>query len=361
LKVVSLIGARPQIIKEAVVQEQLQKHEVEEVLVHSGQHYDYDMSDVFFKVLKIREPDYNLGVGSGTHAEITGRTMIAFEQVVMKEKPDVILVYGDTDTTVAGALVGAKLRIPVAHVEAGMRQQLHNMPEEINRIVTDHVSDLLFAPSKLAMENLAREGITEGVYFVGDVMYDLFLKMKPHFDYSVIDELSLQEDNYVVVTIHRDFNTDDPVRLKWILDGLRELSKQLRVVFPMHPRTKKRIQQFGFEDVLEGVDVIQPLDYLKLMGLVMHSAFVITDSGGLQKEAYFCGKRALVVMPDTGWRELVDIGWNVLIRNTEDFVEYAHGVTWTSSMVQITQGDNGMLGTGDAAQKIAYILRGVII
>jgi len=313
LKVVSLIGARPQIIKEAVVQEQLQKHEIEEVLVHSGQHYDYDMSDVFFEVLKVREPDYNLEVGSGTHAEITGRTMIAFEQVVMKEKPDVILVYGDTDTTVAGALVGAKLKIPVAHVEAGIRQQPNNMPEEINRRVTDHVSDLLFAPSRLAMENLAREGVTKGVYFVGDVMYDLFLKMKPHFDYSVIDELSLQEGNYVVVTIHRGFNTDDPIRLKWILDGLRELSKQLRVVFPMHPRTKKRIQEFGFGHVLEGMDVIQPLDYLKLMGLVMHSAFVITDSGGLQKETYFCKKRALVVMPDTGWRELVDTNRNVLV------------------------------------------------
>jgi len=246
-------------------------------------------------VLKIREPDYSLGVGSGTHGEITGRTMIAFEQVAMKEKPDVILVYGDTDTTVAGALVGAKLKIPVAHVEAGLRHEPRNTPEEINRKVTDHVSDLLFAPSRLAVENLAREGITEGVYFVGDVMYDLFLKMKPHFDYSVIDELSLQEGNYVVVTIHRDFNTDDPVRLKWILDGLHELSKQLRVVFPMHPRTKKRIQQFAFEDALEGMDVIQPLDYLKLMGLVMHSAFVITDSGGLQKEAHLCGKRALVV------------------------------------------------------------------
>jgi len=154
------------------------------------------------------------------------------------------------------------------------------------------VSDLLFAPSQLAVENLAREGITKGVYFVGDVMYDLFLKMKPHFDYSVIDELSLKEGNYVVVTIHRDFNTDDPVRLKWILDGLHELSKQLRVVFSMHPRTKKRIQEFGFGHVLEGVDVIQPLDYLELMGLVMQSAFVITDSGGLQKEAYFCGRGA---------------------------------------------------------------------
>jgi len=312
LKVISLIGARPQIIKEAVVQEQLQKHGVQEVLVHSGQHYDYDMSDVFFRVLKMKQPDYNLEVGSGTHAEITGRTMIAFEQVVMKEKPDVILVYGDTDTTVAGALVGAKLKIPVAHVEAGLRHEPRNTPEEINRRVTDRVSDLLFAPSRLAVENLAREGITGGVYFVGDVMYDLFLKMKPHFDYSVIERLSLNENQYLVVTIHRDFNTDDPDKLRHILENLNRLSSQYRVVFPMHPRTKKRIQQFGFEDALEGVDVIQPLDYLKLMGLVMHSAFVITDSGRLQKEAYSSWKRVLVTMPDTGWRELVDEGWNVL-------------------------------------------------
>jgi len=304
-------------------------------------------------VLKIREPDYSLGVGSGTHGEITGRTMIAFEQVAMKEKPDVILVYGDTDTTVAGALVGAKLKIPVAHVEAGIRQEPHNMPEEINRKVTDHVSDLLFAPSRLAVENLAREGITEGVYFVGDVMYDLFLKMKPHFDYSAIDELSLQEGNYVVVTIHRDFNTDDPVRLKWILDGLRELSKQLRVVFPMHPRTKKRVQQFGFEDALEGVDVIQPLDYLKLMGLVMQSAFVITDSGGLQKETYFCGKRALVVMPDTGWRELVDIGWNVLVYPVND----TFNVLWESVDAKVIE--NALCyvyGAGNASALIADLL-----
>jgi len=348
LKVVSLVGARPQIIEEAVVQEQLQKHEIEEVLVHSGQHYDYDMSDVFFKVLKIRKPDYNLGVGSGTHAEITGRTMIAFEQVVMKEKPDVILVYGDTDTTVAGALVGAKLKVPVAHVEAGIRQQPHNMPEEINRRVTDHVSDLLFAPSQLAVENLTREGVTNGVHFVGDVMYDLFLKMKPHFDYSVIDELSLQEGNYVVVTIHRDFNTDDPVRLKWILDSLRELSKQLRVVFSMHPGTKKRIQQFGFGHVLEGMDVIQPLDYLKLMGLVMHSAFVITDSGGLQKETYFCGKRTLVVMPDTGWRELVDTGWNVLV--DKGFFDKGFSCSMTSKDLF------GFYGKGDASCRVVQVL-----
>ena len=294
------------------MQEQLQKHGVQEVLVHSGQHYDYDMSDVFFRVLKMKQPDYNLEVGSGTHAEITGRTMIAFEQVVMKEKPDVILVYGDTDTTVAGALVGAKLKIPVAHVEAGLRHEPRNTPEEINRRVTDRVSDLLFAPSRLAVENLAREGITGGVYFVGDVMYDLFLKMKPHFDYSVIERLSLNENQYLVVTIHRDFNTDDPDKLRHILENLNRLSSQYRVVFPMHPRTKKRVQQFGFEDALEGVDVIQPLDYLKLMGLVMHSAFVITDSGRLQKEAYSSWKRVLVTMPDTGWRELVDEGWNVL-------------------------------------------------
>jgi len=353
VKVISLVGARPQIIKEAVVQEELRKQGIEEVLVHSGQHYDYEMSDVFFKVLKMKQPDYNLGVGSGSHAEITGKTMIRFEQVLMKEKPDVTLVYGDTDTTVAGALASAKLKIPVAHIEAGLRQKSHSMPEEINRKVTDHVSDLLFAPSQLAVENLAREDITEGVYFVGDVMYDLFLKMKPHFNYSLIDELSLKEDNYVVATIHRDFNTDDPVRLKWILENLQELSKQIRVVFSMHPRTRKRVKEFGLEDMLMGLDVLQPLDYLNLMGLVMHCAFVTTDSGGLQKEAYFCGKRALVIMPDTGWRELVDIGWNVLV-DLDDSLELnvVDDILTSLDEEKLVR----IYGAGDAGYKIMEIL-----
>lgn len=353
MKVISLVGARPQIIKEAVVQEELEKQGIKEALVHSGQHYDYDMSDVFFKVLKMRQPDYNLGVGSGTHAEITGRTMMRFEQVLMNEKPDVVLVYGDTDTTVAGALASAKLKIPVAHVEAGIRQEPRDMPEEINRRVTDHVSTLLFAPSELALNNLTKEGITEGVYFVGDVMYDLFLKMQPYFDYSVIERLSLNENEYVVVTIHRDFNTDDPEKLRDVLENLNKLTNKYRVVFPIHPRTKKRIEQFGLQALLASLDVIEPLDYLSLMGLVSRCAFVITDSGGLQKETYFCGKRALVVMPDTGWRELVDIGWNVLVDDVYHLSFYRKLLDQKTLYNQTEL----IYGKGNAATQIANTLK----
>jgi len=199
-KIISLIGARPQIIKEGILNQEFEKEGIEEILVHSGQHYDFNMSDVFFKVLNIRKADYNLGIGSGTHAEMTGKTMIEFEKVVLKERPDIILVYGDTNTTLTGALVGAKLKIPVAHVEAGIRQEPKDMPEEINRVLTDHVSRYLFCPSKLAVDNLKKENITKGVYFTGDIMYDLFLKMKPHFDERITNKLNLEENRYIVTT-----------------------------------------------------------------------------------------------------------------------------------------------------------------
>jgi UDP-GlcNAc3NAcA epimerase len=317
VKLISLIGARPQIIKEAILNQELEKEGIEEILVHSGQHYDFNMSDVFFKVLNIKKVSYNLGIGSGTHAEMTGKTMIEFEKVVLKERPDIILVYGDTNTTLAGALVGSKLKIPVAHVEAGIRQEPKDMPEEINRVLTDHVSKYLFCPSKLAMDNLKKENIKEGVYFTGDIMYDLFLKMKPYFDETIINKFSLEENKYVVTTIHRDFNTDNKSNLKAILKELDEISKEIKVVFPIHPRTKKRIEEFDLKQYTKNILMIEPLDYLSMMGLIQKSLFVITDSGGLQKEAYFAGKRAIVVMPDTGWRELTDAGWNILSRPGE--------------------------------------------
>ncbi|MGB9812789.1 MAG: non-hydrolyzing UDP-N-acetylglucosamine 2-epimerase [Thermovenabulum sp.] len=305
MKVISLVGARPQFIKEAVLQEHFIKNGIQEILIHSGQHYDYDMSDVFFKVLGMRKPDYNLNVGSGSHGVVTGKIMIAFEEVVMKEKPDVIVVYGDTNTTVAGALVGAKLKIPVAHVEAGIRQKPKDMPEEINRVVTDHISQYLFCPSELAVKNLEKENIRECVYFVGDIMYDLYLKMKPYFDYTIFEKIGVKENEYILCTIHRDFNTDNPEKLKNILSGLSQIAHDMRVIFPIHPRTKKMINQFGFESLLKNITVIEPVDYLSMMGLLEKCFMVITDSCGLQKETYFAGKRALVVMPDTGWRELL--------------------------------------------------------
>jgi UDP-N-acetylglucosamine 2-epimerase (non-hydrolysing) len=283
------------------------------------------MSDVFFQVLNIRKADYNLGVGSATHAQMTAKTMIEFENVVLKEHPDIILVYGDTNTTLAGAIVGAKLKIPVAHVEAGIRQEPKDMPEEINRVLTDHISKYLFCPSELAVNNLKKEGITEGVYFTGDIMYDLFLKMKPYFKEDIIEELNLEENKYTVTTIHRDFNTDSKEKLESILKELDKITKEIKVVFPIHPRTKKRIDEFKLNEYTKDILLIEPLDYLSMMGLVQKSLLVITDSGGLQKEAYFVGKRAIVVMPDTGWRELTQAGWNVLsepdeIKNKMDYI-----------------------------------------
>ena len=353
VKLISLIGARPQIIKEAILNQELEKEGIEEILVHSGQHYDFNMSDVFFKVLNIKKVSYNLGIGSGTHAEMTGKTMIEFEKVVLKERPDIILVYGDTNTTLAGALVGSKLKIPVAHVEAGIRQEPKDMPEEINRVLTDHVSKYLFCPSKLATNNLKKENITEGVYFTGDIMYDLFLKMKPYFDESIINKFSLEENKYVVTTIHRDFNTDNKSNLEAILKELDKISKEIKVVFPIHPRTKKRIEEFDLKQYTKNILMIEPLDYLSMMGLVQKSLFVITDSGGLQKEAYFAGKRAIVVMPDTGWRELTDAGWNILSKADEikDKMNYIINN-------EIDSKTENIYGDGNAGEKIAGLIKG---
>ncbi len=352
MKALSLVGARPQFIKEAVIQEEVQKAGIQEILVHSGQHYDQNMSDVFFKVLKMKEPDYNLNVGSGFHGEVTGKIMIEFEKVVLKEKPDVILVYGDTNTTLAGALVGAKLKIPVAHIEAGIRQEPKDMPEEINRVVTDHVSKFLFCPSQMSVKNLEKEGITKGVYFVGDVMYDLFLKMKPFFDYSVVERLNLKENEYIVCTIHRDFNTDVKENLEQIIKNLNRISKEIPIVFPMHPRTRKMMEKFELYDKINNrIITTEPLDYLKTMGLVEKSKLVITDSGGLQKEAYFCGKRAIVVMPDTGWRELVEVGWNRL-----SMCEEIYDLLTQMSQENIINYLSNIYGTGDSAKKLVQVL-----
>jgi len=351
MKLISLIGARPQIIKEGILNKEFEKKGIKEILVHSGQHYDFNMSDVFFQVLNIRKADYNLGVGSATHAQMTAKTMIEFEKVVLKEHPDIILVYGDTNTTLAGAIVGAKLKIPVAHVEAGIRQEPKDMPEEINRVLTDRISKYLFCPSELAVNNLKKEGITEGVYFTGDIMYDLFLKMKPYFKEDIIDEFNLEENKYIVTTIHRDFNTDSKEKLENILKELDKISKEIKVVFPIHPRTKKRIDEFKLNEYTKNILLIEPLDYLSMMGLVQKSLLVITDSGGLQKEAYFAGKRAIVVMPDTGWRELTQAGWNVLsepdeIKNKMDYIMNN----------EISSNVENIYGDGKTGEKIVKLL-----
>lgn len=348
MKVLSLVGARPQYIKEAVLNHEFKRQNIKEVLVNSGQHYDFNMVDVFFKSLDIKTPDYNLKVGSGKHGEMTGKIMVEFEKVVEREKPDVIVVYGDTNTTLAGAIVAAKLKIKLAHVEAGLRMHPKDMPEEVNRVLTDRISNLLFAPSHTAVENLKKEGITEGVHFTGDVTYDLFLKMKPHFKYELVNKLGLKENKYIVVTLHRDFNVDVKEKLEKILKSLQQINKEIKLVFPVHPRTKKRIAEFGLDGYLSDMIVTEPLEYLDLMGLVTKSLKVITDSGGLQKESYFAGKPGLIIMPDTAWIELVESGWNVLC-NGEDLANMAFETVKLNHPA-------GLYGDGAAGQNIVALI-----
>jgi UDP-N-acetylglucosamine 2-epimerase (non-hydrolysing) len=352
MKLISIIGARPQFIKEAIVGAELRKAGIDEVLVNTGQHYDANMSDVFIQGLNIKTPDYNLGVGSGSHAYQTSTTMLRLEEVVLKEKPDALMVYGDTNATVAGALVGSKLKIPIAHVEAGLRQHPKDMPEEINRVVTDHISSFLFCPTEKAVDNLNKEGITKGVHFVGDVMYDLFVKMRESLDISTtLSNYSLIRGKYILATFHRDFNTDDRSRLKSILEAMNEVSKKIKVVLPLHPRTRKAISLNGYEDLIEDITILDPLPYSVMMSLLIGSRKTITDSGGLQKEAYFAGVPALVIMPDTGWIELVEAGWNVLVDANKDLI-----IAKAFSHQPPVNVPENLYGDGRAGEKVSYLI-----
>lgn len=312
-KIVTVVGARPQFIKAAAVSRVIvNRSDVEEVLVHTGQHFDSNMSDVFFEELDIRRPDFHLGVGGGTHGQNTGRMLEAIEKTLLQEKPDWVLVYGDTDSTLAGALAAVKLHIPIAHVEAGLRSFNRRMPEEINRILTDHASSLLFAPTQVAVDNLMLEGINgPKVQMVGDVMLDATLFYKDRAKRP--EELPFQLGNYLLCTIHRAENTDDPKRLSAILKLLNGLATEVPVVLPLHPRTQKAIEKltgFAFND---HVILIKPVSFLEMNWLLAHTSMVVTDSGGVQKEAHFHQKPCVTLRDQTEWVELVEAGWNKLI------------------------------------------------
>lgn len=349
MRIISLVGARPQFIKEAIIHRELKEAGLTEVLVNSGQHYDQNMADVFFQDFEIKAPDYNLGVGSASHGEMTGRIIMEFEKIVLRERPDYVLVYGDTNTTLAGAIVAAKLKIPVAHVEAGVRMHPKDMPEEINRCLTDRVSKILFCASKKSVDNLAAEGIVSGVHFTGDVMYDLFLMLQPKFRYEYNQRFKLKSGSYAVLTLHRDFNVDSRERLSLILKNIAEFASSTQVIFPIHPRTKKRISEFDLDSLLRDIHVIEPLDYLNLMGLVADSQVVLTDSGGLQKEAYYAGKPALLFMEDPAWHELVDEGINTLVRD--------QSVSLLASSLDVRNYPKNIYGKGDASKQIVAHLK----
>ncbi|MGE3127787.1 MAG: non-hydrolyzing UDP-N-acetylglucosamine 2-epimerase [Fimbriimonadaceae bacterium] len=346
-KVLTVVGARPQFIKAAPVSKALQAVGCQEFLVHTGQHYDESMSERFFRELGLSPPDENLHVGSSSHGAQTGAMMAGLEPIVMERRPDWLLVYGDTNSTLSGALVAAKLHIPVAHVEAGLRSFNRAMPEEVNRLVTDHLSTLLFAPTDTAIKNLALEGIAgDKVRLVGDVMYDAALAAPLDGTAALLDRLNLTTKEFCLATVHRAENTDVPARLQAILQGLAAVAERMPVILPCHPRTKPLVG-----DVC-GVTVIEPLGYNETACLLRAAAVVATDSGGLQKEAYFHGTPCVTLRDETEWVELVELGWNTLAPPLS--------ASAVESAILGAVGTNGRDGTpygqGDAAAKIAEAL-----
>ncbi|HEY8892356.1 MAG TPA: UDP-N-acetylglucosamine 2-epimerase (non-hydrolyzing) [Clostridium sp.] len=348
MKILTVVGARPQFIKAAAVSNIIRK-EHEEILVHTGQHYDENMSKVFFEELKIPKPDYNLGIGSGGHGKQTGAMLIQLEELYLKEKPDMVLVYGDTNSTFAGAVCASKLLIPVAHIEAGLRSFNMNMPEEQNRILTDHISKYLFVPTTSAVKNLSAEGITSGVYNVGDVMYDATLNFT-HISKEkskIMEELKLSEGEFILATIHRAENTNDINRLRNIIEALNESGQ--KIVLPLHPRTKKYMDDYGLV-FKNNIKIIEPVGYLDMISLEMHCKKIVTDSGGVQKEAFFMNKPCITMRDETEWVETVENGWNIIVGT--DKAKILDGIV----NFKPNKAQQDIFGDGHAAEKILKII-----
>lgn len=327
MKVLTILGARPQFIKAATVSRAIAaRNGIREVIVHTGQHFDSNMSDVFFDQLDIPRPHHNLHIAGLSHGAMTGRMLEGIEAIIQQEKPDWVLVYGDTNSTLAGALAAAKLHIPVAHVEAGLRSHNPAMPEEINRVLTDRVSSLLLCPTQAAVNNLQGEGfpfpgiganctrVPQRILEIGDVMYDAVLYYRERAREQIsLEAFGLSHQNYVLCTLHRQENTDDPKRLHSILSALREIAKSIPLVLPLHPRTKYKIEQQHNADVLSGITVLEPLPYLEMQRLQMSAKLILTDSGGMQKEAYFHQVPCITLRDETEWVETVEVGWNQVV------------------------------------------------
>lgn len=349
MKVVTVVGARPQFIKAAAVSRVLRKEHTE-CLVHTGQHYDYQMSGVFFDGLQLPAPDINLEVGSGLHGEQTGQMLKGIEQVLTRELPERVLVYGDTNSTLAGALAAAKLNIPIVHVEAGLRSFNRRMPEEINRIMADHLSSTLLCPSEIALGNLAKEGISAGVHIVGDVMLDILLwardKGSKHPS-GFETKYGLQEKSYLLLTLHRSENTDDPARLKSIVDALNSVAET--ILFPVHPRARKVISAAGHK-FGSHVKLVEPLSYFEMILASSGARMILTDSGGLQKEAYWLKVPCVTLRDQTEWVETVDAGWNILVgANREGIISAVHSFAPPAAHPQL-------YGDGATAQRCVDLL-----
>jgi len=348
MKVLTVVGARPQFVKAAAVSRVLRKAACE-IMVHTGQHYDARMSQIFFDELNIPQPDYNLEVGSGNHGQQTGEMLQRLEPILKKEAPDIVMVYGDTNSTLAGALTASKLHIPVAHVEAGLRSFNRRMPEEINRVLTDHISNLLFCPSNVAVENLAKEGITKGVYDVGDVMADA-LKYAVNIageNPEILTRLKLSPKHYILATVHRAENTDDPDRMAAILRAFASVEDS--ILFPVHPRTRKVLLSQGLT-VSPNVMMIEPVGYIEMAAFEKNARMILTDSGGVQKEAYWLRIPCITLRDETEWVETVDSGWNHLTGvDQEKIVRMIKELPIPSQYISL-------YGDGSASEKIVQLI-----
>lgn len=357
MKIITIVGARPQFVKAATISRILRSHShLTEVLIHTGQHYDNNMSGTFFEELDLPQPDYHLGIGSGRHGTQTGRMLEAIEEVLLQEQPARVLVYGDTNSTLAGALAAAKLHIPVAHIEAGLRSFNRQMPEELNRILTDHLSDLLFVPTQTAVNNLQHEGILPAnIHLVGDVMYDAVLYYSNHAEVrrQRLEQLGLKNKSYILATVHRAENTDDDSRLQAIFQGLMDLAKDIVVVLPLHPRTRQALERIKMlEESKNKLKLIEPVGYLEMLILEKYATVIATDSGGIQKEAFFHQVPCVTLRDETEWVELVELGWNRLVP--------PHHAPQIAEQIRLSMGTRGTsaspYGTGQAAADIVHIL-----
>jgi|SaaInlStandDraft_4_1057021.scaffolds.fasta_scaffold21398_3 UDP-GlcNAc3NAcA epimerase len=357
MKIMTVVGARPQFVKVAAVSRLINTHKyqgINEVIVHTGQHYDQNMSQSFFQELQIPDPTYNLSVGSGSQGAQTGAIMMKLEELVEKESPDWMLVYGDTNSTLAGALVAAKTPVRLAHVESGLRSFHWGMAEEVNRVITDRLSDILFCPSNTAYENLLSEGCKGEFYMTGDVGYDSFIYYSKKVEHdSILQNLNLNKKKYILTTLHRAENTNNPKILSDILSVLRSLSLRVKVILPIHPRTKKVIEKYSIST--EGLHIIDPVSYLIMIALLTNARIVITDSGGLQKESYFAKVPCITLRDETEWIETLENGWNRLVSPND-----CNTIRSTAEMLLQVDFTNKIYlesyGTGEASTKILDIL-----
>lgn len=350
-EIITVVGARPQFIKAAAVSRQFQEKGINEAIIHTGQHFDENMAEIFFREMQIPLPKYNLDIHSLPHGAMTGRMLEEIEKVLVLEKPKAVVVFGDTNSTLAGSLAASKLHVPVAHIEAGLRSFNMKMPEEINRILTDRISDTLFCPNEIAVQNLLNEGFGKfhaEICNCGDVMYDaaLFYSEISESTSAILNILKLRNKPYILVTLHRQENTDDLTILGKLVETLNILSEEYRIVLPMHPRTRKIIEN---ESIPLAFAPIEPVGYFDMIELIKNCSFVITDSGGLQKESYFFGKHCIVIRNETEWTELVDLGYNFLAGTEQNNILNAVNILKNLHIPFHKK----PFGNGDAAKKIA--------